>query len=172
MPELLQLLIIWTSQQDYRWTFSVFIIRWGNWGLSCAPRKGNITKLWRQSLELRSESVWHPCFHQVSGQKHSVHELPCTAQKYTFLRIHPQGHKYSGSLVMSEKYAFITHSPGDCPTGGPQTKKSRWLRMTDSLLALSPSTFSSGRRGLQCYLRFNICLAARHMVALSWVPVL
>ena len=168
MPEHLRLLIIWTSQQDYRRTFIVCIWQMGKLRLKLCTRRGQRHEAVETVLGLRSESVWHPCFHPVSGPETSVYmNTPCSAQSTHFWSSPSKVLKW-WLWSRSQKYALITHSPGDCPPRGPQTRSLQVdLRWLIPFLCFLPSpTFSSGRRGLQCYLK----VLASALLPGTWLP--
>lgn len=100
-----------------------------------------------------------PLFLSIEWSRNfSMHETPLQCTKYTFLKFTLKDSEVM-TLEWVRERCIYQHSPGDCPTGGPE--------MTDSLPVLSHvSRFSGGRRGLQCYLK----VLASALLPGTWLP--
>lgn len=152
MPKHLRWWIMW-SLQNYRWiVFIVCIWQMGKWGLErLSSRRGQlITKLWRQAnltpLFSSSEQFWN-----FSGENH-LQFIQSADFRSSFSKV-----LMCWFCSRLEKYAFITPSPDDSPTGGPQTTSTGELRddCIPFLWSLTSPTFSGRRRELHCYLKLR-----------------
>ena len=143
MPEHLRLLIIWTSQQDYRWTFIVFIWQMGKLRLMLCTRRGQHHRTVETVLGRRSDQSDTLVFIQWVVQKLQYAWNPSAVHKVHISDVHPQRFWSDDYGVGQRKTHLSTFS--------------RWLshRWTwdDFLCFLTSPAFSGGRRGLQCYLK-------------------
>lgn len=105
-----------------------------------------------------------PLFLSIEWSRNfSMHETPLQCTKYTFLKFTLKDSEVM-TLEWVRERCIYQHSPGDCPTGGPE--------MTDSLPVLSHVSRLLWWKERTTVLPegSGICIVARHVVALSWLP--